>query len=151
MPPNTVDLKEWVVVGRDDEDKKGQAKEVPVLMKPKITLKVAHAVGSEGASSIEASLGRSDWEWKPEEDASFAESRSAADPDSSSGNKSSACSEDANSSSSSSSSSSSTSSSGVEVLPKRKAVNAKGTKQPITTPMHRAKKRYTVKTSGRKK
>ena len=38
----------------------------------------------------------------------------------------------------------------VEVLPKKKAVNAKGTKRPITTPMQSAKKRPTVKTSGRK-
>ena len=34
-------------------------------MKPKITLKVAKAVDNEGASFSEASLGRSDGEWKP--------------------------------------------------------------------------------------
>ena len=77
VPPNTVDLKEWVVASRDDENKKGRAKKIPVLMKPKITLKVAHAVDSE-ASYIEASLGHLDWEWKPEEDASSAESGCAA-------------------------------------------------------------------------
>ena len=117
-----------------------------MVMKPKITL--AQAVDNEGASFSEASLGRSDCEWKPEEDASSAESGSSADHDSSSGNKSSASSEDGNGSSSSSSSSSS---SWVEVLPKRKAVPGKGTKRPITTPKQSAKKRHTVKTSGQMK
>ena len=112
VPPNTVDLTEWVVVGQDDEKKKGRAKKIPIVMKPKITLKVAKAVDNESASFSEASLGRSDWDWKPEEDASSVESRSYADNDSSSGNESAATSEDGNSSSSSSSSSSSTSSSG---------------------------------------
>ena len=107
-------------------------------MEPKITFKVAHAVDNEGASFPEASLGRSDGEWKPEEDASFAESGSSVDHDSSSGNESSASSEDGNSSSSSSSSFSSTSSSRVEVLPKKKAVPGKGTKWPITTPKQSA-------------
>ena len=91
-------------------------------MKPKITLKV-------GASFSKASLGHSDWEWKLEEYASSAESRSSADQDSTSGKESSASSEDGNSSSSSSSSSSSTSSFGVEVVPKKKAVPGKGTKR----------------------
>ena len=111
-----------------------------MVMKPKITLTVAHAVDNEGASFSEASLGRSDWEWKPEEDASFAESGSSADHDSSSHNESSASSEEGNSSSSSSSSSSSTSSSGMEVVPKKKAMPGKGTKRPITTPKQSAKK-----------
>ena len=35
-----------------------------MVMKLKITLKVAQAVDNEGASFSEASLGRSDWEWK---------------------------------------------------------------------------------------
>ena len=96
-------------------------------MTPKITLKVARAVDNEGAFFSQASLGRSDWEWRPEEDPSSAESASSADHDSSSGNESSASSEDGKSSISSSSSSSSTSSSGVEVLPKKKAVPGKGT------------------------
>ena len=122
-----------------------------MVMKPKITLKVAQAVHNEGASFSEASLGHSDWEWKLEEDASSAECGSSADHDSSTGNESSASSEDGNSSSSSSSSSSSTSFCGVEVLPKTKAVPGKGTKRPITTPKQSAKKRPTVKTSGRKK
>ena len=86
-------------------------------MKPKITLKVAKAVDNESTSFSESFLGRSDWEWKPEEDATSVESGSSADHDSSSGNESSTTSEDGNSSSSSSSSSSSTSSSGLEVLP----------------------------------
>ena len=33
-----------------------------MVMKPKITLKVAKAVDNESASFSEASLGRSDWE-----------------------------------------------------------------------------------------
>ena len=120
-----------------------------MVMKPKITLKVAKAVDNETASFSEASLGRSDWEWKPEEDASSVESGSSAEHDSSNGNESSATSEDGNSSSSSSSSSS-TSSSGVEVLPQKTAVPGKGTKRPITTTKQSAKKRCTVKTSWRK-
>ena len=115
-----------------------------MVMKPKITLKVAKAVDNESASFSDASLGCSDWEWKPEEDASSVEAGSSADHDSSSGKESSACSEDGNSSSS-------TPSSGVEVLPEKKAVPGKGTKRPITTPKQSAKKRCTVKTSGRKK
>ena len=151
VAPNTVDLTEWVVVSQDDEKKRGQAKKIPMVMKPKITLKVAQAVGNEGAPFSEASLGRSDWEWKPEEDASSTEFGSSADHDWFSGNESSASSEDGDSSSSSSSSSSSTSSSVVEVLPKKKAVPGKGTKQPITTPKQSARKQHTVKMSGRKK
>ena len=60
-----------------------------MVMKPKITLKVAKAVENESASFSEASLGRSDWEWKQEEDASFVECGSSADHHSSSGNESS--------------------------------------------------------------
>ena len=67
--------------------KRGRAKKIPMVMKPKITLKVAKAVDNESASFSEASLGRSDWEWKPEEDASSVESGSSADHDSSSGNE----------------------------------------------------------------
>ena len=111
-----------------------------MVMKPKITLKVALAVDNEGASFSKAYPGRSDGEWKPEEDASSAESGSSADHDSSSGNESSASSKNSNSSSSSSSSSSSTSSSVVEVLPKKKAVPGKGTKRPIITSKQSAKK-----------
>ena len=122
-----------------------------MVMKPKITLKVAKAVHNESASFSEASLGRSDWEWKPEEDASSVESGSSADHDSSSGNESSATSEDGNSSSSSSSSSFSTPSSGVEVLPQKRAVPTKGTKRRITTTKQSAKKHCMVKTSGQKK
>ena len=122
-----------------------------MVMKPKITLKVAKAVDNESMSFSEASLGRSDWEWKPEEDASSLEFGCSADHDSSSGNESSATSEDGNSSSSSSSSSSSTSSSGVEVLPQKKAVPGKGTKRPITTTKQSAKKLCTSKAAGRKK
>ena len=151
VAPNTVDLTEWVVVSRDDEKKKGRAKKIPMVMKPQITLKVAKVGDNESASFSEASLCRSDWDWKPEEDASSVESVSSADHDSSSGNESSATSEDGNRSSSSSSSSSSTSSSGVEVLPQKKAVPGKGTKRPITTTKQSAKKRCTVRTSGRKK
>ena len=120
----------------------------PMVMKPKITLKLAKAVDSKGASFSEASLGRSDCEWKPVEDASPVESRSSVVHDSSSGNESSTSSEDRNSSSSSSSSYSSISSSGVEVLPKKKAVPSKGTKRPITTPKQSAKNRCTVKIPG---
>ena len=149
VAPNTVDLTEWVVVSQEKE--KGRAKKIPMVMKHKITLKVAKAVDNEGASFFEASPGSSDWEWKPEEDATSLGSGSSADHDLSNGNESSASSEDGNSYSSSSSSSSSTSSSGVEVLPKKKAVPGKGTKRPITTPKQSAKKRCTVKTSGRKK
>ena len=83
MAPNTVDLAEWVVVSQDDEKKRGEPKKIPMVMKPKITLKVAKAVDNESASFSEASLGRSDWEWKPEEDASSVESGSSADHDSS--------------------------------------------------------------------
>ena len=122
-----------------------------MVMKPKITLKVAKVVDNESASFSKPSLGRSDWEWKPEEDASSVESGSSAYHDSPSGNESSPSSEDGNSSSSSSSSSSSTSSSRVEVLPKKKAVPSKGTKRPINTPKQSAKKSCTRKTSGRKK
>ena len=111
-----------------------------MVMMPKITLKVALAVDNEGASFSEAYLGRSDCEWKPEEDASSAESGSCADHVSSSGNESSASSKNGNSSSSSSSSSSSTSSSVVEVLPKKKDVPGKGIKRPITTSKQSAKK-----------
>ena len=121
-----------------------------MLMKPKITLKVAQAVDNEGASSSEPSLGRLDWEWKLVEDASTVQSGSSADQDSSSGNESSASSRDGNSSSSSSSSSSSTFSSGVEVAQK-KVVPGKDTKRPITTPKQSAPKQHTVKTSGCKK
>ena len=128
--------------------KKERAKKIHVVMKPKITLKVVQAVDSEGTSYSNASLGRSDWEWKPKEDASSAESGSAADPDASRSKENSASSEDANTSSSFSSASSSSSSSGVEVLPKKKVMKAKGTKRPITTPMLSAKKRCT---SRRKK
>ena len=59
MAPNTVDLTEWVVVSQDDEKKKGRAKKVPMVKKPKITLKVAKAVDNESASFSEASLGHS--------------------------------------------------------------------------------------------
>ena len=59
---NTVDLTEWVVVSWDDEKKKGRAKKIPMVMKPKITLKVAQVVDNEGAPFFEAPLGRSDWE-----------------------------------------------------------------------------------------
>ena len=107
----------WVAVSQDDENKTGRARKIPMLMKPKITLKVAHAVDNEGASFFEASLGCLDWEWDPQEDATSAKSRSTTDQDSSSGNESSESSDDANSSLSYSSSFSSTSSSGVEVLP----------------------------------
>ena len=151
VPPNTVDLTEWVVVGRDDETKKGASQKIPMVMKPKITLKVAKAVDNESASFSEASLGRSDWEWKSEEDASFVESGSSVDHDSYSGNESSATSKDGKSSSSSSSFSSCTSSSGVEVLPQKKVLPGKGTKGPITTTKQSAKKRCMVKTSGWKK
>ena len=137
-PNDIVDLTGWVVVSRDDENIKGQARKLVILLKSKITLKVAQAVSSKATSYSEASLGRLDWEWKLEEDASSAESRFADLDCLSSGNESSASSKDANSPSSSSSSSSS--SAGVEVFPKRKAVNAKGTKRPITTPMRSAKK-----------
>ena len=41
VAPNTIDLTEWVVVSQDDEKKRGRAKKIPMLMKPKITLKVA--------------------------------------------------------------------------------------------------------------
>ena len=120
-------------------------------MKPKITLKVAKAVDNKSASFSEASLARSDWDWKPEEDATSVESKSYADNHSSSGNESSATFEDGNGSSSSSSSSSSTSFFGVEVLPQKKAVPGKGTKRPITATKQNAKKRCTVKMLGRKK
>ena len=146
VAPNTFDLTEWVVVNQDDEEKKGRGKKIPMVMKPKITLKVAKPVDNESASFSEASVGRSDWEWKPEEDASFVESRSSAHHHSSNGNESAATSEDGNSFSSSSCSSSSTSSSGVEVLPQKKAMPGKGTKRPITSPNESAKKRCTVKT-----
>ena len=119
-----------------------------MVLKPKITLKVAKAVNNESASFSEASLGRSDGEWKPEEDATPVEYGSPSHHDASGGNESS---EDGNSSSSSSSSSSSTSSSGVEVLPEKKVVPGKGTKRAITAPKQSAKKCCTVKTSGRKK
>ena len=66
VPANTFDLTEWVVDGRDDAKKKERAKKLPVVMKPKITLKVAQAVDSKATSYCEASLGRSHWEWKPE-------------------------------------------------------------------------------------
>ena len=82
VPPNTLDLPEWVIASRDDAKKKERAKRIPVVMKPKITLKVAHAVDSQATSYSEASLSRSDWEWKPKEDSSSAESGC----DSSSGN-----------------------------------------------------------------
>ena len=101
VAPNTVHLTEWVVVGQDDEKKKGRAKKVPMVMKPKITLKVPKAADNESASFSEASLGRSDWEWKPEEGASSVESPSSADDDSTGGNESYATYEDGNSSSSS--------------------------------------------------
>ena len=117
VAPNTIDWTEWVVVSQDDEKRKGRAKKIPMVMKPKITLKVEKAVDSESASFSEASLGRSDWEWKPEEAASSVEYGSSADHDSSIRNESPATFEDGSSSSSSSSCSSSTSSSGVEVLP----------------------------------
>ena len=80
---NTVDWNEWVVVSRDDEKKGASQKK-----KPKITLKVAQWVDSKGASYTEALLGRSDRQWKLEEDASSAELGSAADPDSSNSNES---------------------------------------------------------------
>ena len=60
MPPNTIDFKEWVAVSRDDENKRWRPRNIPVLLKPEITLKVAKAVDSEDASYIEASLGCSD-------------------------------------------------------------------------------------------
>ena len=41
VAPNTIDLTEWVVASRDDENKRGRAKKIPMLMKPKVTLKVA--------------------------------------------------------------------------------------------------------------
>ena len=151
VAPNTVDLTEWVVVSQEDEKKGGRAKKIPMVMKPKITLKVAKAVDNKSASFSEASLGRSDREWKPKDHASSVEFGSSADHDSSSGDESSATFEDGNSSSSPSSSSSSTSSSGVEVVPQTKVVPGKGTKRPITTPKQSAKKRCTVKTSRRKK
>ena len=142
---------ERVVVSQDVEIKKGRAKKVPMVMKAKIFLTVAKAVDNEGASFAEGFTGHSNWEWKPEEDAISVESGSSADHDSSSSNESPASSADGNSSSSPSSSSSSTSSSGVEVLPKTKAMPGKGTKRPITTPKQSAKKRCPVTTSGWKK
>ena len=114
--------------------------------KPK-TLKVAQAVENEGASFSKASRGRLDWQWKPEEDAGFAESGSLAYQYSASGNESS---EDRKRSSSSPFPSSSTSSSGVEVPLKKKVLPGKGTKRPITTLKQSAKKRCTVKTARRK-
>ena len=111
-----------------------------MVMKLNITLKVAKGVDNESATFSEASLGRSVWEWKPEEDASSVEFGSSTDHDTSSSNESSATSEDGNSSSSSSSSSSSTSSSSVEVVPQKKAVPRKGTKRPVTTTKQSAKK-----------
>ena len=69
-----------------------------MLMKSKINLKV---VDNEGAFLSEASLGRSDWECKPEEDSSSAASRSLADHHSSNGSDSFASFEDGNTSSSS--------------------------------------------------
>ena len=126
-------------------------KKIPLLTNPRIILKVAQAVDNEGASSSEASLACSDWEWKPEEHASSAGFGSSRDQDSTNGNESSACSEDGDSSSSSSPSSSSTSSSGMEVLPEKKAAPCKGTKRPITTPKQSAKKRHMVKMLGCKK
>ena len=84
---------ERVVVSRDDAKTKERAKKILVVMKPKITLRVAKAVDSEGTFYSEDSLGRSDWEWKLEEDASSAESGSAADPYLSSSKTSSASSE----------------------------------------------------------
>ena len=151
IAPNTVDMTEYVVVSRDDEKKEQRDNKIFMVMKPKITLKVAKAVDNESASSSKWCLGRSDWQWKPEGDATSVESRSSADHYSSSGNKSSAISEDGNRSSSSSSSSSCTSSSGVEVLLQKKAVPGKCTKRPITTMKQSAKKRCMVKASGRKK
>ena len=59
VAPNTVDLTEWVVVSQDDEKQKGRAKKIPMVMKPNITWKVAHAVDNQGACFSEASLGRS--------------------------------------------------------------------------------------------
>ena len=50
VAPNTVDLIERVVVSRDDEKQKGQAKKIPMLIKPQITLKVAHGVDNDSAS-----------------------------------------------------------------------------------------------------
>ena len=51
VAPNTVDLTEWVVVGQDDEKKRGRSKKIPMLMMPKITLKVAQEESAtEGAS-----------------------------------------------------------------------------------------------------
>ena len=70
VAPKTIDLTEWVVVSQDEEKKKGRAKQLAMAMKPKITLKVAQAVDNESFSK--ATLGRSDWEWKPEEHASSA-------------------------------------------------------------------------------
>ena len=151
VAPNNVDLTEWVVVSQEDERKKGASQKNPHGDEAQDHLKVAKAIDNESASFCEASLGRYDWEWKPEEDASVVESGSSAGNDSSSGNKSSASSEDGNSSCSSSYSSSSTSSSGAEVLPQKKVVPSKGTKRPITTTKQSAKKRCTAKTSGQKK
>ena len=141
VPPHTLDLTKWVVVSKDDAKTKERAKKIPVVIKGKITLKVVEAVDGEATSYSEASLGRSDGEWKLEEDASYTKPRSATDSYLSSGSESAASSKDANTSPSSSSASSSSSSSGVEVLPKKKALKAKGTKRPTTTAMLNAKKR----------
>ena len=43
VAPNTVAFTEWVVVNQDNEKKTGRAKKIPMVMKPKITLKVAKA------------------------------------------------------------------------------------------------------------
>ena len=44
VAPNTLDWIEWVVVSRDDAEKGGRVKKIPVVMRPKITLKVAPSV-----------------------------------------------------------------------------------------------------------
>ena len=62
LSPNTVDVTAWVIASQDDEKKKGRAKKISMVMKPKITLKAARPLDNEGASFSEACVGRSNWQ-----------------------------------------------------------------------------------------
>ena len=146
---DSIDLKDWKVATQQTE-KKVRGKKIPSVLRPSITLKVAQVAGSnttcEVTSFSEASMGRSDAEWKLEDSELSTDNSDTSDTSSSDVDSDYA----GTSSSSTATSSDSSSFAGVEVVGKKKTVpknkaRMPASKRPLPSPKVGVKRQRTAK------